>query len=77
MSKDIYTVPVPEWAFGYIFNCDRDTITLEEEGMIDDFMADIEAINPPTEEPYFDAFPPFGLACNVANCQVIYKEVTQ
>jgi hypothetical protein len=77
MSKDIYTVPVPEWAFGYIFNCDRDNITPDEERMIDDFMSDIEAINPPNGEPYFDAFPLFGLPCNVADCEVIYKEVKQ
>jgi hypothetical protein len=76
-KKDIYSVPVPEWALGYIFNGERDTITLEEEADIDEFMADIETINPPNNAPYFDAFPPFGLPCNVADCQVIYKEVTQ
>ena len=82
MKKDIfkravYTVAVPDWAFGYIFNGERDTITLEEECMVDKFLADIDTISPPNKEPYFDAFPPFGLPCNVADCQVIYKEVTK
>jgi hypothetical protein len=74
MVRDTYTIAVPEWALGYIFNAERDTITPEEERMIDEFMEDIYTISPPTEEPYFDAFPPFGLACNVVDCQVTYKE---
>jgi len=77
MSNEIYVIPVPEWAFGYIFNRERDNITLHEEAIIDRFMADIEAISPPNEEPYFSAFPPFGLACNVADCEIIYKEAEQ
>jgi hypothetical protein len=74
MSKDTYTIAVPEWALGYIFNAERDTITPEEERMIDIFMEDIYTISPPTEEPYFDAFPPFGLAGTVFDCEVTYKE---
>jgi hypothetical protein len=72
MKKDIHTVSVPTWAFGYIFNGELDTITDDERAEIDEFMEDIETISPPNGEPYFDAFPPFGLPCEVAGCQVIY-----
>lgn len=73
MKKEVYTIPVPEWSLGYIFNGELDTITDDERLWIDRFMSDIEAISPPTEESYFAAFPPFGLACNVCDCEVIYK----
>lgn len=77
MSRDIYTIAVPTWALNYVFNGGNDTITPAEKVMIDNFMADIEVISPPDTPPYFDAFPPFGLACDVYDCQVIYKQTKE
>ena len=73
MKEEIYTVAVPTWAMGYIFNSDLSGLSADEVDECDKFLSELRHISPPDSEPYFDAFPPFGLPCEVADCQVIYK----
>lgn len=74
----IYKERVPEWALCYIINGDKEGLNDEEIKMVDDWLerARIKILAPPAdnEESYFDPRPPFGLGCNVYDCDVIYKE---
>ena len=78
IDDGIWSEPLPEWAMCYVFNGDKEGLSDEEIKMIDDWMEEkrILHISPPDddEESYFTSSPPFGLACNVYDCDVIYKD---
>jgi len=66
-------VAVPVWAMDYIFNGGLDTITDQERELADKFLEDIEHIDPPSQDPYVDRIPFWGLMQNFYDCPVVFK----
>lgn len=74
MKKGIEEVPA--WALNYIVNGDATELSIEETEAIDKFMRDskIMLLSIIDDSQHFTPFPPFGLPCNVYDCNVIYYE---
>ncbi len=64
---------VPEWALDYLVNGTLDDLEPGEQEMIDEWLQrnNILDVWPAEEESYFTPCPPFGLACNVVECDCV------
>lgn len=67
-------IMIPTYAVGYVFNADPTGLTHEETQQIDRYLSGVETVAPPDGSPYFTHRPPFGLACDVYECDAIMKE---
>ena len=70
---------IPSWALCYLVNADPSGLTDEDIKLVDDYcerknIGIVCPINDSIEEemqPYFTAYPAFGLACDVVDCIII------
>lgn len=70
--------PVPTWALNYLINCSEDTLEFGEKDMIEDWrkkngILDVFCPDDADCDSYFTYFPPFGLACNVVDCECVLE----
>lgn len=68
--------PIPTWVLGYLINGDETNLEPSEVEMIKEWIYDNEILNvicPDNVDAdlYFDPFPPFGLACDVVDCECV------
>lgn len=71
-------IPVPTWALCYLINGDETGLEFGEKEMIDDWLKREGILNViPTDDPeghtYFTHFPPFGLGCDVEECECVLE----
>lgn len=68
---------IPAWALCYIVNDDPSALEDEDIKAVDDFYREnnIRSISvlDYDQDPYFTHHPAFGLACNVVDCAVEYR----
>lgn len=70
--------PIPLWALGYLVNGDQSGLEFGEKDMIENWMKRegiLEVLCPEDadNDSYFTHFPPFGLACNVVDCECVLE----
>lgn len=75
MEKSIKSIErIPTWSLGYIINGDATGLENEEIELVDKFIRDnkVVCVSCDNDDTYFSSCPVFGLACEVAECTVIY-----
>lgn len=70
--------PVPTWTLNYLINGDETGLEFGEKDMIENWMKRegiLEVLCPedPDNDSYFTHYPPFGLACNVVDCECVLE----
>lgn len=70
--------PVPTWTLSYLINGDETGLEFGEKEMIEDWLKRegiLEVLCPEDadNESYFTWMPPFGLACNVVDCECVLE----
>lgn len=70
--------PVPTWALNYLVNGSEDTLEFGEKDMIEDWrekngILDVFCPDDADNDSYFTHRPPFGLACNVVDCECVLE----
>lgn len=70
--------PVPTWALNYILNGSEDILEFGEKEMIDGWLEkngilDVFCPDDIDSEKYFTPCPPFGLACDVVECECVIE----
>ena len=70
--------PIPTWALDYLFNGNITNLEFGEVDMIEDWrdrnsILDIYCPEDVDNESYFTSYPPFGLACNVVECDCVIE----
>lgn len=78
MKMETERLPIPTWSLCYIINGDESGLEFGEKEMIDDWMKNngILGVFCPDDidnEQYFTSFPPFGLACEVVECECVLE----
>ncbi len=76
MITDRYSVPT--WALCYLINGDIEGLEFGEKEMIDDWkqrngVLDVFCPDDADSESYFTYYPPFGLACDVVECECVIE----
>ena len=76
MTTDFF--PVPTWTLGYLINGDATNLEFGETDMIDEWLnrngiLDVFCPENVDNESYFTHYPPFGLACNVVECECVLE----
>lgn len=76
-NQTVIVASIPVWAMCYICNGDIDSISAEEQAVIDAWLSrnNVVAVSPVQDDdqdcvPYFDYFPAFGLSADVIDCNV-------
>lgn len=69
---------VPTWALCYLINGDLDGLEFGEKEMIDDWqqrngILDVFCPDDIDSEKYFTPCPPFGIACDVVECECVLE----
>lgn len=77
-NQTVIVASIPVWAMCYLCYGDIDSISAEEQAIIDAWWSrnNVVAVSPVQDDdqgctPYFDYFPAFGLGADVIDCNVI------
>lgn len=80
-EQTVIVASIPVWAMCYIFYGDLDSVSEEEQAIIDAWWSrnNVVAVSPVQDDeqgltPYFDYFPAFGLGSDVIDCNVIVSK---
>lgn len=75
--KTFVTDKFPQWAVCYAAYGESDTLTDEEERMVNKYMEDNNLCDlvDCSEDSHFSPYPDFGLACDVVEATFIMKDM--